>query len=524
MQSPPHLHAFEGGAPPGFRQRPHNIEAEQGLLGAIMINNEAYRAVSGFLQPTHFYEPVHGRIFASARRLIDAGRLADPTTLKLAFDEDEALRELNGSQYLVAMARAAESILNAADYGKVIVELAGKRALIEAVEAAANEAYDARDGRSIADLLTHLRGDIERITKEVEQDDDDDLLMLDDCVLERDAFWLIDDVLPRANMMLIYGRGGCGKTYLATSLTLGFASGTWFNHKAEPGAALYCAFERPEDAEDRLAALRAKFGFKALPVALKKLGGKALDEGLTEKIIRWARKLAETTGKPCRSIIMDTVAAALGGRKEDDEGLGRLRVLGERIHAETGATIVWVHHEGKSENMGPRGHTTLFDACSIWWHLEERESGDRVVHVAKANRGPCYEPLFSFKLASFDAGKDNRGKSINLCAVELSDLDEALASKPRVRFGPKKEENPEAGLGSRQKILLRALRKLTDRNPDGIDRKTLRSHFILDLNCERKRQGEGELKGEMANTAFRQALSKCKGHIVHDDGLLRPTV
>jgi AAA domain len=197
-----------------------------------------------------------------------------------------------------------------------------------------------------------------------------------------------------------------------------------------------------------LAALRAKFGFKALPVALKKLGGKALDEGLTEKIIRWARKLAEATGKPCRSITMDTVAAALGGRKEDDEGLGRLRVLGERIHAETGATIVWVHHEGKSENMGPRGHTTLFDACSIWWHLEERESGDRVVHVAKAKRGPCYEPLFSFKLASFDAGKDNRGKSINLCAVELSDLDEALASKPRVRFGPRRRRTRRPGLAA----------------------------------------------------------------------------
>jgi replicative DNA helicase len=132
----------EAGAPPGFRTQPQNIEAEQALLGAILINNDGYHRVSEFLRPEHFYEPVHGRIFAAMENLIGQGRLADPVTLKRAFDEDEALRELDGAQYLARLARAAETILNAEDYGRLLHDVALKRGLIRVGEDTVNQAYD----------------------------------------------------------------------------------------------------------------------------------------------------------------------------------------------------------------------------------------------------------------------------------------------------------------------------------------------------------------------------------------------
>jgi replicative DNA helicase len=132
----------QGRAPAGFRTQPHNIEAEQALLGAILINNEAYHRVSEFMRPEHFYEPVHGRIFAAMVRLIEGGRLADHLTLKVAFDEDEALRELDGAQYLARLARAAESIINAGDYGRLLHDLGLKRGLIHVGEELVNQAYD----------------------------------------------------------------------------------------------------------------------------------------------------------------------------------------------------------------------------------------------------------------------------------------------------------------------------------------------------------------------------------------------
>jgi replicative DNA helicase len=135
--------AVESRAPAGFRTQPHNIEAEQALLGAILINNEAYHRVGEFLRPEHFYEPVHGRIFAAMVRLIESGRLADHVTLKVAFEDDEALRELDGAQYLARLARAAESIINAEDYGRLLHDLALKRGLIHVGEEVVNKAYDA---------------------------------------------------------------------------------------------------------------------------------------------------------------------------------------------------------------------------------------------------------------------------------------------------------------------------------------------------------------------------------------------
>src|ERR1700732_3982876 len=67
---------------PAYRSAPHNIEAEQGLLGAILINNDAFYRVSDFLTPEHFYETIHKVIFETASSLIRAGKIANPVTLK----------------------------------------------------------------------------------------------------------------------------------------------------------------------------------------------------------------------------------------------------------------------------------------------------------------------------------------------------------------------------------------------------------------------------------------------------------
>jgi replicative DNA helicase len=132
----------ESRAPAGFRTQPHNVEAEQALLGAILINNEAYHRVGEYLRPEHFYEPVHGRIYAAMMGLIERGRLADHITLKVAFEDDEALRDLDGAQYLARLARAAESIVNADDYGRLLHDLALKRGVILVGEEMVNKAYD----------------------------------------------------------------------------------------------------------------------------------------------------------------------------------------------------------------------------------------------------------------------------------------------------------------------------------------------------------------------------------------------
>src|SRR4051794_29287290 len=99
-------------------QPPANVEAEQALLGAILINNAAHGRVAEFLLPEHFGNAVHGRIYAAISRLIERGQIANPVTLKNLFDQDGALQEIGGAQYLARLAEAAGAIIKPRHYGR----------------------------------------------------------------------------------------------------------------------------------------------------------------------------------------------------------------------------------------------------------------------------------------------------------------------------------------------------------------------------------------------------------------------
>src|SRR5436305_1382206 len=128
---------------PVFRAAPHNIEAEQALLGAILVNNEAFYRVSDFLEPVHFFEPIHQKIFELASSLIRAGKIGSPITLKTFLPPDLDVAGLTASQYLARLAAEATTVINAEDYGRTIYDLAIRRTLIIIGEDVVNVAYDA---------------------------------------------------------------------------------------------------------------------------------------------------------------------------------------------------------------------------------------------------------------------------------------------------------------------------------------------------------------------------------------------
>ena len=131
----------ESSAEPPYRTPPHNTEAEQALLGAILVNNAAYGRVSDFLLPDHFAEGVHGRIYAAISKLIERGQIANPVTLKNLFDQDGALAEIGGAGYLARLAASVVTVVNAEDYARTIHDLYLRRQLIDIGEDVVNGAY-----------------------------------------------------------------------------------------------------------------------------------------------------------------------------------------------------------------------------------------------------------------------------------------------------------------------------------------------------------------------------------------------
>ncbi len=109
---------------------PHNIEAEQALLGALLVNNDVFDRVAGIVNDSHFYDPVHARIFETAARRIQKNMLVSPVTLKAFFEDDDGLKELGGAAYLARLAGASISLFAAKDYAQMIYDLALRRDLI----------------------------------------------------------------------------------------------------------------------------------------------------------------------------------------------------------------------------------------------------------------------------------------------------------------------------------------------------------------------------------------------------------
>ncbi len=126
-----------------YRTAPQNVEAEQALLGAILVNNEAFYRVSDFLEPQHFFEPVHKAIFEVAGQLIRANKTATPVTIKTFLPTELAIGDINLATYLARLAAEATTIINAEDYGRAVHDLALRRSLIGIGEDMVNVAYDA---------------------------------------------------------------------------------------------------------------------------------------------------------------------------------------------------------------------------------------------------------------------------------------------------------------------------------------------------------------------------------------------
>ncbi|MBA4782351.1 MAG: replicative DNA helicase [Rhizobiales bacterium] len=136
-----------------YRKLPANIEVEQALLGAILVNNNAYDRVSDFLKPEHFFEPIHQLIYEEAGKIIRMDKIANPITVKTFLPQDQQVGDITLAQYLARLAGEATTIINAVDYGRAIQDLAIRRALIGVGEEVVNTAFDAPSGHSPRDQI-----------------------------------------------------------------------------------------------------------------------------------------------------------------------------------------------------------------------------------------------------------------------------------------------------------------------------------------------------------------------------------
>ena len=239
-----------GGEIPGYRKPPQNVEAEQALLGAILIDNAGFDRVSTFLEPDHFHLPVHGRIFEAARSLIARGRVADPLTLKTFFEAENALEDVGGAQYLARLAASAVSLVHTEDYGRAIRDLSTRRGLVRIGEETAESAYDARVEEDASALVEQAEARLYELAETGRGEGGfralanvvTSAVAIAESAYKRDGRLAgiatgladLDDVvggLAPSDLVILAGRPSMGKTALAATIALRAAS----RHRTEPG-------------------------------------------------------------------------------------------------------------------------------------------------------------------------------------------------------------------------------------------------------------------------------------------------
>lgn len=224
------------------RMMPHNIESEQALLGAILINNDAYFRVSDFLKPEHFYEPLHSVIFEIVAGLISANKVASPITIKSFLPENLDLAGLTAIQYLARLAAEATTVINAVDYAGTIYDFATRRRLITLADSLRDAAFDPSVDSAPADLIEQAKrqlyevsetnrfgGGFETLDEALDEamdraalayQSDGKLSGLPTGLKDLDAKM---GGLQPSDLIILAGRPGMGKTALATNIAFSVA-------------------------------------------------------------------------------------------------------------------------------------------------------------------------------------------------------------------------------------------------------------------------------------------------------------
>jgi len=221
---------------------PHNIEAEQQLLGAVLTNNEIYDRVASIIGASHFFDPVHGRIFEVAEARIRKNAIASPVTLKAFLEDDPGLAELGGPAYLVTLAGASISSFAARDYAQLIYDLAIRRELIAIGRDISDKAASVDIAEEPKEQIVDAEQKLYALGEQGQADSGfqsflkavTDAVNVANAAYQRDGGLAgvstgLDDLdkklggLHRSDLLILAGRPSMGKTSLATNVAFNIA-------------------------------------------------------------------------------------------------------------------------------------------------------------------------------------------------------------------------------------------------------------------------------------------------------------
>lgn len=257
-----------------------------------------------------------------------------------------------------------------------------------------------------------------------------------------DADDFVEGLLTRGAMSVIYGESNSGKTFWTLDVGLHVAAGKrWRGRDVDQGFVLWLALEGQHGIRNRVAAWRAHHGLDDanLPFAAACTAVNLLDPNAEAgDVIATIRDLTKRAQMRPALIVVDTLARAIaGGNENSSEDMGALVRNGDMIRQETSAHLAWIHHSGKDQAKGARGHSSLRAATDTEIEIANAD-GARTMRVTKQRDMEC-GPEMPFVLRTVELGTNRRGKAVTSCVVEDGEGDTAGAVPSRRRLTGQKQ-------------------------------------------------------------------------------------
>jgi hypothetical protein len=247
-------------------------------------------------------------------------------------------------------------------------------------------------------------------------------IRLSDCAPPSESAFLVRGILDQGATAILYGQSNTGKTFLAMDMAGHVAAGKpWGGRETAKGLVVYIAAEAGRSARTRAAVLRserlqvddAPFALVPHPIDLRSSSADA------KEIVALIRQAEQDFEQPAVLVVIDTLSRAFaGGNENQSDDMGAFVRNLDAIRVATGAAVLVVHHAGKNDAAGARGHSLL--RAAVETELEVKADGDRRTLLTTKQRDMEAGRPFDFQLRTVPLGTDDGGEAISSCVVALA--------------------------------------------------------------------------------------------------------
>jgi hypothetical protein len=415
-----------------LRVPPHSIEAEQSVLGALLLSREAFAEISDVLAASDFYRFEHRLIFGAIAALISANHPVDTISVFESLQQLGKADEAGGMVYLNAVSQSVPGANNIKRHAEIIVERADLRRIVAVSDELATAAFNPQ-GRQVAEILDDAKVKLGRLAEARKMGSTRvPILSLGELREQAHAVpWLIKHILPAASIGMLFGASGTFKSFIAVDAACHVAHGmNWLGRRTTQGDVLYIAAEGGTGLWSRVCAWHQarKLAYTGVPLHI-------VPAAIDLTVDSWrVVEAAQGKGITPKLVVIDTLSQTFGGEENSAaEVAAYFRELGSRFRQLWGCSVLIIHHTGHNETERPRGSSAMRANLDYMLGVFRDENQMlATVTCAKQKDGDPFKDI-SFAVSSHVLGTDEDGDKVtSLVARHLAsieDVQEVMASE-----------------------------------------------------------------------------------------------